>query len=337
MSRDVLSQLEAYFAGVDEQQGPVTEAQIADAAVKVRELPSPAPTPVRQRPRLWVAAAAAAVVIVAIGVVPMIAGSRDTDTPPATEPSAPTTTVAAATTEATTTTATDAPEMTTPTTSAWDALPAYVKAQGWHVDTYESVGYSCPSTGNPDVDCDAPHRANFSTVWIGNNGDQVGVDFIDFFGTYDPEAEPFPSDSPYPDWMLVGSVDDYPHQGLGHGVRVEQLDRAPPGLDIGGEAWIRLTISSLSAMDRAERNGKLVPTEIGYRIETGSEGDPLEVNETSRFEPTRWIESVVLVATNDTMSQWIIAFNQPGTYTYAASYWVAGAARYTLNIRFVRL
>lgn len=334
MSRDLLTQLEAYFADVDELQGPVTEAQVADAAVKVRELPAPAPAPVRRRPRLWVAAAAAAAVIVAIGVVPLIVGSRDADTPPATEPSPPITTATTTTmAELPATTVADVSDETTPTASAWDELPAYVKARGWHVGTYESVGYSCGS-GDPDFQCDAPHRANFATTWIGSD---QGMDFIDFFGNYDPEAESSPPDSPYSDGMLVGSVDDYIHQGLGHGIRATQLDHAPPGLDIGGEAWIRLTISSLSATNRAERNGKLVPTEAGYRIEAGSEGDPLEVNGAGRLEPTRWIEDVVLVATNDTMSQWIIAFNEPGTYTYTALYWYGTGFAYGLNISFVRL
>lgn len=326
MSRDLLTQLETYFADVDEQQGPVTEAAIADAVVKVRELPPPAPAPVRRRPRLWVAAAAAAAVVVAIGVVPLIVGSRNTGAPPATEPSVPITT-------ATTTTITEAPEMTTPTTSAWDALTDYVTERSWHVGTYESVGYSCGS-GQPDYVCDAPHRANFAMTWIGSD---EGMDWIDFHGSYDPGSEPFPADSPYRGWGLVGSVDEYTKAGLGHGIRVTQLDRAPPGLDIGGEAWIRLTISSLSASDRAESNGKLVPTEIGYRIETGSKGDPLAMRGTKKG-PTEWIESIVLVATNDTMSQWIIAFNEPGTYACDALYWQAGASNpYILQIRFVRL
>jgi hypothetical protein len=46
---------------------------------------------------------------------------------------------------------------------------------------------------------------------------------------------------------LPDSVDDRRLAGVGHGIRAEQLDRVPAGLDIGGEAWVRLTVSSLSA------------------------------------------------------------------------------------------
>lgn len=168
-------------------------------------------------------------------------------------------------------------------------------------------------------------------------GSEHGADFFDFLGSYDPEAKPFPADSPYSDWSLTGSVADYPLAGFGHGIRMQQLDRAPPGLDIGGEAWIRLTISSLSASDYAEATGKLVPTDLGYRIETGSDGDPIYMRNPAVFPRTQWIESIVLIATNDTMSQWVITFNQPGTYTSTASYWTGMAEDYALNIRFVRL
>ena len=260
----------------------------------------------------------------------------DTTTVPAVTVEQATTTSAAPATTATASTTTTAPT-TTSTTSAWDALPSHITGMGWHVGTYQSVGYSCEGAGKPDVECDAPHRASFTGAWIGSDNPEVPTDFVDFFGSYDPEAEPFPPDSPYSDWELGGEIAAYRMEGLGHGIRVEQLDRAPPGLDIGGEAWIRLTISSLSASDRAETTGKLVPTDIGYRIETGSEGDPLNMPGAWPGGPTQWIEAVVLVATNDTMSQWIVTFNQPGTYTYAATHWGPGDRPYGLNIKFVRL
>ena len=92
MSRDLLHQLDAYFAEIDERQGPVTVDQVTDVMDRVRELPAPAPLMVRQRPKVWVAAAAAVVVAAAVGVVPLIVGSQDTDTPSGTEP--PTSTAA---------------------------------------------------------------------------------------------------------------------------------------------------------------------------------------------------------------------------------------------------
>ena len=84
MSRDLVGQLDAYFSEVDERQGPVTVDQVTDVMERVRELPAPAPVRVRERPRVWVAAAAAAMVVAAVGVVPLVVGSRDTDTPPGT-------------------------------------------------------------------------------------------------------------------------------------------------------------------------------------------------------------------------------------------------------------
>ena len=86
MSRDLLHQLDAYFSEVDERQGPVTVDQVTNVMDRVRELPAPAPLRVRQRPKVWVAAAAAVMVVAAVGVVPLIVGSQDTDTPSGTEP-----------------------------------------------------------------------------------------------------------------------------------------------------------------------------------------------------------------------------------------------------------
>lgn len=282
-----------------------------------------------RHPRSTLVAAAGLALMVAACT---ISGSDPADT---TALSAPiveqTTTTAASATPTTAPTTTVAP---TTTMSAWDALPPHVKAADWVMATYESIGYSCEGAGNPDMECDAPHRVEYTRPLIGS---EHGADFFDFLGSYDPEAEPFPADSPYSDWSLTGSVADYPLAGFGHGIRMQQLDRAPPGLDIGGEAWIRLTISSLSASDYAEATGELVPTDLGYRIETGSDGDPIYMRSPAVFPRTQWIESVVLVATNDTMSQWVIAFNQPGTYTSTASYWTGMAEDYALNIRFVRL
>jgi hypothetical protein len=113
VNRDLVDQLDAYFSQVDERQGPVTADQIAEVIDKVHALP-PAPVPVRQRPRVWVAAAAAALVLVAIGVAPLLVGSQDADTPPATEA----------------TVATTAPTTTTPSTAA-------ARAQGAVFDSAE--------------------------------------------------------------------------------------------------------------------------------------------------------------------------------------------------------
>ena len=102
-----MSQLDTYFSEVDELQGAVSADQVAAVLSNVHELPPPVPVPVRQRPRVWIAAAAAAAVVVAIGVVPLLVGSRDTDSPPATE--APVSTTAGLVTPIEPTTPTPAP------------------------------------------------------------------------------------------------------------------------------------------------------------------------------------------------------------------------------------
>ena len=83
MNRDLVYQLDAYFSEVDERQGPVTVDEVTDVLGRVHELPPPAPVRVRQRPKVWVAAAAAAAVLIAIGIVPLVVGSQDTETSPA--------------------------------------------------------------------------------------------------------------------------------------------------------------------------------------------------------------------------------------------------------------
>lgn len=250
----------------------------------------------------------------------------------------PTTVVTTTTTTTITTTTSMAPAASTTThaatttvgsasTGRWDALPGYVKREGWHLGTYESIGYSCGGRGVPDVECDAPYPANYTGVTAINLG-HAGSDSVLLHADFDSGTGQFVA---YP-------VDDRRIAGTGHGIRVEQLDRAPAGLDIGGDAWVRLTVSSLSAMDHAEVHGEWVPTEIGHTIDRSSGGDVLTLFPTE-VPPAIWIESVALVATNDTMSEWIITFNQPGTYAYSAYYQPVfyDPQYYILIVRFVLL
>ncbi len=224
--------------------------------------------------------------------------------------------------------------------ASYGVLPDYVKQQDWHIGTYASIGYSCEGTSEPDVECDAPHPANYTHVVFGNlDGARNTSDFVWLFADFEAGAARMLGE-------LAGESDgrggdDPSIVGSGHGIRVEQLDRAPAGLVIGGEAWIRLTVSSLPAMDYAGANGKLAPTEIGYTIEEGTEGDaPTPIpSERGGFSEELWIESMALVATNDTMSEWIIAMNQPGIYAFSAYYYQADnhPEAYSLVVRFVRL
>lgn len=215
-----------------------------------------------------------------------------------------------------------------------------MKSRSWHVGTYESVGFCAPSQEHP-------YPAQYSSAWVGYDDPDVPADFIDFFGPFvdNPKRT---GHSPRTDpWLFGGDPDDPNLVGTCHGIRVKQLDRSPPGLDIGGEAWIRLTIGSLSATQRVEANGLLVPTPDGngYWIEANSPGDPLDTTTATpgsgfmgdRRDSTHFIESIALVATNDNMSQWIIAFNEPGTYAYTAGYWGLDNNQYGININFLRL
>lgn len=260
--------------------------------------------------------------------------SEETPASTTTGSTATVTTTVARTTSTTEGAPTTTMEVTTTTVGfSLNSFPTALGLREWNIGINESAGYSCAGAGKPDVTCDALYPVQYTHVWVGYDDLDLPIDFIDFFGRFDkPPSSLTQHDAP-PWWG--GSVDDPTVVETGHGVRVKQLNRRPPGLDIGGQAWIRLTISSLSATDRAESNGALAPTEIGYQIEANSEGDPL--NRTGRWGPTHFIESIVLVATNETMSQWIISFNQPGAYSYSAVYWGLSGDQYGININFARL
>lgn len=223
-------------------------------------------------------------------------------------------------------------DVSTTSTSSARSAPTTPNDHGVrHTGTYESIGFSCRGIGEPDIACDAPYPANYTDVVVGNLDDSATTsDFVWLFADFDAGSGRF----------LGYPVDDRRLVGLGHGVRVEPLDRAPAGLVIGGQAWIRLTVSSLSAVDHAEAHGKLVPAATGYTFEHGTEGDaptPVSFGEPGSLSEEVWIESVTLAATNDTMSEWIIAFDQPGTYAVSAYYYQAvnHPEAYSLVVTFV--
>ena len=62
--------------------------------------------------------------------------------------------------------------------------------------------------------------------------------------------------------------------------------------------------------------------------------DPIQA---ARDGLSHLIANIILVAANATLSHWIIAFNQPGTYAHTAPYWGRGPTIYALNTSFVRL
>ena len=119
MNHDLMHQIDAYFTEIDERQSPVTPDQVADVMGTVHTLPAKL-VPVHQRPRVWVAVAAAAAVLVAIGVVPLLVGSRDAATSPETEPPVATTVPTTEPPFATTLPATPTTAPPTTTTSAID-------------------------------------------------------------------------------------------------------------------------------------------------------------------------------------------------------------------------
>ncbi|MEA2022724.1 MAG: hypothetical protein U9N79_00385 [Actinomycetota bacterium] len=215
------------------------------------------------------------------------------------------------------------PDTSTGTTTTTPAdLPEVL-----HEGPYESVGYSCGD--DPTTGCDGDLRLSVTSLWIGtDNPNGPKVDFIDFHMNVQTSPEGFERSD------LIGDVDDPVHAELGTGIRVVQLDSPPAGLDIAGEAWMEVTISSVSAGEFATRPAArpVVTTPMTYRAPTHL--DPIIVAAVDAT--THLIEETVLVATTDDMMQWIVVFNQPGTYLVSGGYWIGSGAPHTLNLSFYR-
>jgi hypothetical protein len=167
-------------------------------------------------------------------------------------------------------------------------------------------------------------------MWIGAD-DVRGetYDFIDFFmtvesGSYSVNGIPF------------GPPDDAAFVGSGHGVRIAALDSPLDGFDVAGEAWLELTVSSISASEFAARPANPQPSSSSGRwakIGAPTSMNPATVDAASG--DATLIEEVVLVASSDDMMQWIIGFRQPGTYFHSGGYWGYGPTP-ALNLSFIR-
>ena len=136
MSSGLLTQIEAYYTGVDDAQDPIRPEEVAARLDSVRTLPATPLTPAPRRPAIWVAAASAAVVLLLLGALPLLLGRTD-DTSPATEPSE--TTVPATTTTP--------PAPTTPEAGP-DVAPSVVSTELPGMGTWTWQRAELPSAGS---------------------------------------------------------------------------------------------------------------------------------------------------------------------------------------------
>jgi hypothetical protein len=233
--------------------------------------------------------------------------AADTTVPPTTTVAPTTTTVAPTKTAAATTTTT-----TTILPDPW----RYV--EGDHKYAYQSLGYSCEP--DPATGCDGDNDMSLVQIWLHKDdkdegGESRAADCLDII------MKPQPGSYDFMD--LLGNVDDPIFTGSGWGVRVVQLDSPPAGLGMGGNAWLELTVSSVSAASFAALPPQVPVTEGFHRYPAPTEGDPVSIEAIA--DTTNFVEELVLVETTDDMMQWIIVLNDDETFHHYAGYWGGSA------------
>jgi len=238
---------------------------------------------------------------------------------PTTVSAAPTTTTTAAKTTTTTmAAATTAVATTTTVPYVWPW------ANEAHAYAYQSVGYSCGP--DPTTGCEGDADMTLDEIWLHKETDSTTADCLDL------RMKAHPNNVLHKSGYSGLADDEEELAGTGWGVRLVQLDASPAGFDIGGEAWLELTVSSASAGDFAAR-----PTTSPDRTKedmtkflepTGT--DPISI--TAPPEATNVVEELVLINTTDDMMQWIIALTDDQVYHHLASYgW--GYSRTALTIK----
>ena len=223
-----------------------------------------------------------------------------------------------------TTTTTAAPTTTVaPTTTTVPYVWPW--ANEAHAYSYQSVGYSCGP--DPTTGCEGQTNVELDEIVLHKEEGSTTADCLDLvMKAYD--------NSKWDDGGYPNNPDDPESVVTGWGVRLVQLDAPPAGLDIGGEAWIELTVSSVSAADFAARpitspdRSKEVMTKFLGPTST----DPVSI--TAPSQATNLVEELVQVSTTDDMMQWIIALTDDQVYHHYANYW-RWYGRTTLTIKII--
>jgi hypothetical protein len=168
------------------------------------------------------------------------------------------------------------------------------------------VGYSCGP--DPTKGCEGDADMALDEVWLHKELDSATADCLDILIADQGNS-------------ARSHADDQNLEGTGWGLRIVQLDAPPNGISIGGNAWLELTVSSVSAADYAERatalpeRSKDMPTKFLGPTDI----DPASI--TAPPEATNVVEEMVLISTTDDMMQWIIALTDDQVYHHYATYW----------------
>ena len=198
-----------------------------------------------------------------------------------------------------------------------------------HGYAYQSLGYSCEADAS--TGCEGDKDMSLVQIWLHKDGKDRGgesnsADCLEIM------MKPQPGSS-YDFMDMLGSIDDQIFVDTGWGIRIVQLDSPPTGLEIGGRAWLELTVSSLSATEFTA----LLPRTprlnfIKYFAPTN--GDPVLIEAVP--DTTNFIEELVLVETTNDMMQWIIVLNEDETFRHTAGYWGGSGGGWT-NGLFVKI
>ena len=233
-----------------------------------------------------------------------------------------------------TTTVSAAPTtMTTATTSTTIAATTTTRPYEWtwtaesHAYEYQSVGYSCGA--DPITGCDGDALMYLDEFTVHKEPDSTTADCLDFVFKPQQDSQRVQESGP------GGDIDWPVYADTGWGVRLTQLDSPPTGIDIGGEAWLEFTVSSVSAADFAAREPEAPSRSTwgggGFDATAPTQAEPVVVE--ALPDSTNIVERMVLVATTDDMMQWIIALTDDQTYRHHAGYAeLGGGSGLTLKI-----
>jgi hypothetical protein len=191
-----------------------------------------------------------------------------------------------------------------------------------HGYAYQSLGYSCEA--DPTTGRGGDNDMSLVQIWLHKDAkDQGGAsnsaDCLDIM------MKPQPG---FYDFMdMLGDVNDQTFVDTGRGIRIVQLDSPHTGFDIGGKAWLELTVSSLSATEFAALPPQAPGTGGFVKYSAPTNGDPVSIE--AEPDTTNFVGELLLVETTNDMMQWIVVLNEDETYRRNAGYWGGSGGGWT--------